>query len=71
MMWTPDRFSPAPRDPTKTGLTTDQGGRQEAAVGLRQGRLAALERRYLTRLLGHPPKRADAARLPGVNLSDV
>jgi hypothetical protein len=40
---------------------------------LRNGReaLDVMERRCLTRLLGHPPTRDDAARLPGIDVSDL
>jgi hypothetical protein len=37
----------------------------------RRASLAAAELRYLTRLLGHPPTRSDAALLPGVEVSDL
>jgi len=31
----------------------------------------AAERRYLERLLGHPPSAEDAALLPGIDVSDL
>jgi hypothetical protein len=33
--------------------------------------LDAIARRVLERMLGHPPTRADAALLPGIDVSDL
>jgi len=69
-MWTPDRPSPAPRR-SQTAFTREPTSHLETGVSSRESRLAAIELRYLARLLGRPPTPADASLLPGVKVSDL
>jgi hypothetical protein len=43
----------------------------ERGTNGRDAALDAIARRYLVRLLGHPPTRRDAALLPGIDVSDL
>jgi hypothetical protein len=71
----PEGIATLPRTPASRSSPIERALEYESydggASGERGAALDAITRRYLERLLGHPPTREDAALIPGINLSDL